>query len=407
MEIKDLTNLSYKDLIQGKNLKLPLSWQKPNGEVNKIVFPKCITQRKANIIILSPEHFPTGSCNDAVAFFTLLKMKKEKKLVDNTVIVGAHDSNMVSFAWASSVLGIKCIIKTPQMSFPYWMKRAKDYGATIEKQGVKANDVSRILDSNKKEPNFISQFKNPTAYTFHEKVTSDAIKKAIKGIGNNKIAVTVIPSSSGGLSGALHQTKKNMPYSKSLIVEPESCSTFYNNCKGDHKLYGMGYGFIPYIHRISSTDYVVSVPEKEVLKVTKSIESFSDKITTLFNADSKTIKPIVGKLSPMTIACIMASTTIANQLYLSEEDNIVIIAETTAAPYSEIIKDIPIEDIDVKHIIEEGIINKKFRPILDLTGQRQRDRLYKKKIDFWTRRMENESLLNTMKEDKYWENLSK
>lgn len=402
MEREAIKKITFLDLDKST---LPLNWFK-NGLLSKIEFPKQLINTKANIIILSPENFPTSSSNDGVAFFSLKRMITGSLVVDNTVEVCAMDSMITSYAWAASILGLKITIRTPQMTNKYWIKRAKDYGADIIHEGIKTTDTTRIFDTHKKKKNFVNQFKEFAGYAYHKVITSEAIKKAVDGVGNNKVALLITPSSSGALSGAADGNKKNFPYSKNLLIEPEASSTFFNNQKGEHRLYGMGYGFIPYIYNVSTIDYIMPVEEDVVIKVLKCIEEFNSKISSEFNLNSKELKPIVGKLGLPAVGAIIAAKIAARQLHLTEEDNIVIISEDLSSPYKETLKTELMEDIDVKHIIEENLINEYFKPLLDVTGQRQQERLMKKKTDYWLRRMENEEILKDMKNSSFWEKIN-
>ncbi|MCX6111863.1 MAG: hypothetical protein NTY22_01045 [Proteobacteria bacterium] len=398
--------ISYKDLFsENTHPSLNINWRRSSGEISKVIVPSQITGTKANIIVMTPDSFPTSSSYDGVAYFNLRYMIENKKIKNNTVEVCALDSAIVSYAWAASVLGLKCILRIPQMTYPYWIKKATEFGAKIEFEGVKTLDVTRIIDSNKKKENFVSEFQSPISYSYHAQITGRAISKAVEGIGNSKAVVIAYSASSGGITGASSTAKKNFPYSKTIVVEPEACSTFYNNKKGVHKLYGMGYGFIPYIHNIMATDYVMPIEEDEAIKTLKCIEDFGSKIASEFKIDTKMVKPMVQKFGISTVACIMAAINLAEQLYLHSDDNVVIIGEDTAIPYKEVLKSELIEDIEVKQIIEEAFIKIKFRPLVDVTGQRQRERLFKKKNDFWIRRGIDESILENMRKKEYWDKL--
>ncbi|MEI6080141.1 MAG: pyridoxal-phosphate dependent enzyme [bacterium] len=396
--------VSYKDLYSDSSQPaLPLNWRKPSGEISRVILPKQMTGTAANIIVMCPDCFPTASSYDGSAYFNLRYMMENKKIKGNVIEVCAMDSAIVSYAWAASILGVKCVIRVPQMTYPYWIKKATEFGAKIEFEGVKTLDVTRIIDSNKKKENFISEFQSPISYSYHAHVTGRAISKAVEGIGNSKMVVLAYPASSGGLTGAASIAKRNYPYSKTIVVEPEACSTFYNNKKGVHKLYGMGYGLIPYIHNVMATDYVMPIDEEEAIKTLKCIEDFGTKIASEFKIETKAIKPLVQKLGISTVACIMSGINLAQQLHLSADDNIVIIGEDTAIPYKEVLKAELLEDIDVKPTIEEAFIKHKFRPVVDVTGQRQRERLFKKKNDFWIRRGIDDSVLENMRKKEFWD----
>lgn len=195
--------ITYKELNNDTSkLGFSINWRKSSGEISKAVLPKNIVGTKANVIVLSPDNFPTGSSNDGSAYFNVKHMIENKRIQANTLEVLAFDSAIISYAWACSVMGVKCIIKTPENTNPYWLKKAEGYGAKIEFEGVKISDASRIIDSNRKKINFISDVQSSITYSYHANVTANAITKAVEGSGNSKVVLLSYPVSSGGLSGA-------------------------------------------------------------------------------------------------------------------------------------------------------------------------------------------------------------
>jgi hypothetical protein len=85
---------------------------------------------------------------------------------------------------------------------------------------------------------------------------------------------------------------------------------------------------------------------------------------------------------------------------------VLIISEDTAHPYEELLKSYMIEDYDVKPIIEEAFIKPRYMPVLDVTGQRQRERLFKKKKDFWVKQGKPENNFSRMREEGFWKKLT-
>ena len=85
--------ITYKDLNnENSKFSLPINWRKPSGEISKIVLPKNMVGTKANVIVLSPDNFPTGSSNDGSAYFNVKYLVDNKRLQSNTVEVLAFDS---------------------------------------------------------------------------------------------------------------------------------------------------------------------------------------------------------------------------------------------------------------------------------------------------------------------------
>ena len=78
--------ITYKELNSDTSkLGFSINWRKPSGEISKVVLPKNIVGTKANVIVLSPENFPTGSSSDGAAYFNVKYMIDNKRLQANTL----------------------------------------------------------------------------------------------------------------------------------------------------------------------------------------------------------------------------------------------------------------------------------------------------------------------------------
>lgn len=399
-------NLSIRDLNRdGINLPYKLNWTTNNSEPNFFCFPKKLSGTEANIIILTSDNFPTRSSNDGAAYFSVKKAIENNRVVKNTLEICVVDNAIPSFAWACNQFGIKCVIRTPQLTHPFFIKKAKDYGAQIIFEGVKSLDVEKIVKNHSNNKNFISGYECFQSYLYHSIVTTNYINKALLAKGSGKIIITAYPSSSGALTGAAASLKKMYPYSKNLLVEPSKAALLNGDRKSRDLYYGFGVPYIPLIHNILGTDYTIPTEETEVLRVLKCIEDFSDKIQEVFNIDSREIKNLKGKLGLSTIASIIGVINLAKQLYLKEDDNVIVISEDTAEPYLDLLKNEIMEDIDVKPIIDEAFVNSPFRRVLDVTGQRQRERLFKKKNTYWLEKGVPNMTLERMKTQGYWDSI--
>lgn len=399
-------NLTIRDLNRDTvNLPYRLNWTTNSNDVNFFCFPKKLSGTDANILILTSDNFPTRSSNDGPAYFSVKKAIETNRVVKNSLEICVVDNAIPSFAWACSQFGIHCIIRAPQLTHPYFIKKAKDYGAEIIFEGVKNIDVEKIVKNHSNKKNFISGYECFQSYLYHSIVTSNYINKALISRGSSKIVITAYPSSSGALTGATATLKKMFPYSKNLLVEPSNSALLNGDRKSKDLFYGYGVPYIPLIHNILGTDYTIPIDELEVIRVLKCIEEFSDKIEQVYGIDSREIKNLKTRLGLSTVASIIGVINLAKQLYLKEDDNVIVISEDTAEPYLELLKNEIMEDIDVKPIIDEAFVNSPFRRVLDVTGQRQRERLFKKKNTYWLDKGVPNMTLERMKTAEYWESI--
>jgi cysteine synthase len=400
-------NLSVRDLCREGSSSLPyrINWTNNNNEPNFITFPKKLTGTEANVLILCSDNFPTGSSNDGAAFFAVKKAIETNRVINNTLEFCVVDNAIPSFAWACAQFGLKCIIRTPQLTHRYFLKKALSYGAKIIHEGVKYIDVVKIAKNHSNKKNFISQYECFESYIYHSIVTSYYANKAVSTKGNNKLIICSYPSSSGALTGAASALKKIYPYSKNLAAEPSKAAILNGARKSKELFHGFGVPYIPLIHNVLGTDYAVSINETETIKVLKCIEDYDNKIIEAYNIDSREIKSLKNKIGLSTIACLIGIINLAKQLYLKQDDNVLVISEDTSAPYLDLLKREIIEDIDVKHIIDEAFVDSPFRRILDITGQRQRERVFKNKNYFWLEKGVPNMTLERMKNQEYWESI--
>lgn len=367
-----------------------------------IFVPKEITGIQANIIILLPSNFPTQSSNDGVAYHNLNKIKNATEY--NEIIYGGFDSSILSYAYAAEELGIGLKIKTAKTTPEKYLNDLKKYNFEISFDAPTINDFARIYDRNKKFSNFVSMFGSYDAYNFHANDSFQTVKELVKQYGNGELKILVSPTSSGALTGLAHKVKQEYPYSKTLYIESSKSPYLYSGKKGQHDLFGFSYGLIPLIHNLYVTDYVTVVDEKDVIDLFAIFQNNINDLVNLFGKEWAVMQNFVGKFSLATIASLIASINIAKQLYLADNDNIVIVAEDLGLAFNNFANSSRNKK-DIENSIIKNMLEPEYKLTLDVTGQRHRERLFKKKMDYWLMRGVSMETLNDMHEESFWNSL--
>ena len=379
------------------------TWKnKDNNSIPHIFVPKEITGIQSNIIILLPSSFPTKSSNDGVASYTLNKLKANSQ--NNEFIFGGFDSSILSYAYFAKQLGLNLEIDTADKGLSYYINELKDYNNTIKFNAPTISDFARIYDTNKRNTNFISMFGNFDAYSFNAEETFNTAKELAKQYGNSKIKILVAPTSSGGLTGLAHKVKNEYPYSKTLFVESSKSPYFYSGKKAQHNLFGFSYGLIPLIHNLYVTDYVTIVDEQDILGLFSVFQNNVNELTKVFGAKWSVMNNFKNQFSLATIASIIASINIAKQLYLGEQDNIVIVAEDLGTPFDSFANQTLTQN-QIESLVIKNMLEPEYKLTLDVTGQRHRERLFKKKMDYWLMRGVSMETLEEMRDKEFWQAL--
>lgn len=225
-------------------------------------------------ILAKLEYFnPAGSVKDRVAAAMIDDAEKKGLLRVGSVIIEPTSGNTgIGLAAAAASKGYRLIITMPETMSIERRNLMKAYGAelvlTDGAKGMKgaiekANELADEIPGS-----FIpSQFTNPANPAAHLKTTGPEIWEDSDG----KVDIFVAGVGTGGtISGVGAYLKSKNPEIRIVAVEPKDSPVLSEGKAGNHKIQGIGAGFIPDTLNTEIYDEVITVSHDDAFALGKA-----------------------------------------------------------------------------------------------------------------------------------------
>src|SRR5260370_21550676 len=109
-------------------------------------------------------------------------------------------------------------------------------------------------------------------YRFHRYVTGRSALEAAEAYGNGRVAAFVSAPGSAGTLATGDEIKARFPDAVICALEPEECSTLFNNGRGTHRIEGIGDKMVTLIHNVLTTDYVAMLHDDDCVQGLELLE---------------------------------------------------------------------------------------------------------------------------------------
>lgn len=225
-------------------------------------------------ILAKLEYFnPAGSVKDRVAAAMIDDAEKKGLLREGSVIIEPTSGNTgIGLAAAAASKGYRLIITMPETMSIERRNLMKAYGAelvlTDGAKGMKgaiekANELADEIPGS-----FIpSQFTNPANPAAHLKTTGPEIWEDSDG----KVDIFVAGVGTGGtISGVGAYLKSKNPEIRIVAVEPKDSPVLSEGKAGNHKIQGIGAGFIPETLDTEIYDEIITVSHDDAFALGKA-----------------------------------------------------------------------------------------------------------------------------------------
>ncbi len=220
---------------------------------------------------------PSGSIKDRIARHLISEAEKRGDLKPGYTIVEATSGNTgIAFSCAAAAKGYKMIVVMPETASVERRIIMKHYNAEVVLTPAKdfiAGAVKKAAEIAKKPKHWAPcQFDNLDNVRAHEQTTAQEILKQVPG---GKVDAFVAGIGTGGtLTGVANVLKKKNPSLKVYAVDPIG-----KNVEGDieplkcaeHKVEGIGDGFIPSITDMKVIDEVIQVTDRNAIETAKML----------------------------------------------------------------------------------------------------------------------------------------
>ncbi len=218
------------------------------------------------------EHFnPGGSVKDRVALSMIETAEREGKLVPGkTVLVEPTSGNTgVGLALVAAVKGYRLILTMPDNMSLERRMLLKAYGAELyltPAADVMNGAIARAVQLCEEHPEYVmlQQFKNPANPAAHRRTTGPEILAQLESLDGRLPDAFVAGVGTGGtITGVGQALRRVNPNVRLVAVEPEKSPVLSGGQPGEHRIDGIGAGFVPdildrslisEIHKVSEAD---------------------------------------------------------------------------------------------------------------------------------------------------------
>ena len=218
------------------------------------------------------EHFnPGGSVKDRVALSMIERAEAEGRLKPGDTIIEPTSGNTgVGLALVAAVKGYRLILTMPDNMSLERRTLLQAYGAKLHltpASEVMNGAVALAKKMAAENPSYFmpQQFENQANVEAHLRGTGPEIVAQIKelGVGQKVDAFVAGVGTGGTISGVGRVLKQHNPDAKIVAVEPEKSAVLSSNAPPvEHRIDGIGSGFVPKILDRSVIDEVRTISEE-------------------------------------------------------------------------------------------------------------------------------------------------
>lgn len=392
-----------------------ITWKDAHNKVRKIVLPKELTGVDANIVVMLGKEFPSGSHKVGPAYATLME-----GCVDGDIIPGEHTilgpstGNFgIGVSYICNLMGYKAIVIMPDNMSKERYERIRKYGAELDLTPGTESDVILTLQRTyelKKNPKNrpLAQFELMPNYRFHRHVTGNSAIEAVKGIGNERVAVFCSAPGSAGTIAAGDAIKKAFPECKIAALEPYECSTLATGGRGQHRIEGIGDKMCTLIHNVLTTDFVTLIHDDDCVKALKVIHD-SPEVLVKLGVPADVARDMRDLFGVSGLCNILGAIKMAKYLKLGPDDNVVTIATDSFDRYNSVLEELEERYLETADFVLERWIKDIFHGmteanVYDFRRMDIKEQLFQQKEKDWLPFGYSKEYIDSMRTSEFWDN---
>lgn len=218
---------------------------------------------------------PSGSVKDRIAKYMVESAERRGILKSDSTIVEATSGNTgIALAMVAAAKGYKMVAFMPEHMSRERIRLMESFGASVcltPKEEGFAGAVKRTEEIAKHSPSvyLTKQFSNEENVTAHYETTGQEILKQVA----ETIDLVVAGVGTGGtLFGIGRALRRKNPNVKLVAVEPAESAVLSGETNlREHKITGIGDGFVPQIVKLKELDYIAKVKSDDAVEMAKRL----------------------------------------------------------------------------------------------------------------------------------------
>jgi len=229
---------------------------------------------KATILAKLESYNPCGSIKDRIAL-SMIQAAEEKGLIKpDTVIIEPTSGNTgIGLAFVCAAKGYRLMLTMPESMSIERKKLLKLFGAEIVLTPAElgmSGAIARAEQLVKENTNAFmpQQFNNPANPQIHRETTAEEIWSDTDG----KLDFFVCGVGTGGtLTGCAEVLKQRNKDLKVIAVEPKDSPVLSGGKPGQHKIQGIGAGFVPDVLNVDIIDEIIQVSSEDAIAAARKL----------------------------------------------------------------------------------------------------------------------------------------
>jgi cysteine synthase A len=221
---------------------------------------------KAEVVAKLESFNPLSSVKDRIGVSMIIAAEEKGLIKKDTVLIEPTSGNTgIALAFVCAARGYKLILTMPETMSIERRQLLSVLGArlvlTPGTEGM-PGAVRKAEQMVAENPNYLllQQFKNTANPEIHRLTTSEEIWRDTDG----RVDILVAGVGTGGtITGVSDVLKKRKPEFKAIAVEPADSPLLSEGKSGQHKIQGIGAGFIPEILRMDLLDEIIKVTNED------------------------------------------------------------------------------------------------------------------------------------------------
>lgn len=244
------------------------------GETPILKLNRMTGKDDAGVYVKLESFNPGGSIKDRPGLYMIEKAEQTGKIGPGSVILEATSGNTgIGLAMAAAIKGYPIVIVMPENMSEERKKLLRFYGAQLiltpaDKGMAGAVETAAQMADSDKRYHLIKQFENPYNAESHEVSTAREILRQMDG----RLDALVCGVGSGGtITGIARALKQNIPDIQIVAVEPVNSAVLSGKTAGNHKIQGIGAGFIPPVLNINLIDRIMGIEDNAALDTCRKL----------------------------------------------------------------------------------------------------------------------------------------
>jgi cysteine synthase A len=229
----------------------------------------------ADVFVKCEQFNPGGSVKDRVALAMIGRAERQGRLVpgQSTIVEATSGNTGVGLALVSAVKHYRLILTMPDNMSVERRILLKAYGTEVHltpAAEVMNGAVRRAAELCAQNPSYVQldQFKNPANVEAHRRATGPEILAQLEELGASGVDAFVCGVGTGGtITGVSQVLRRKFPALKVVAVEPALSPVLSGRAAGQHRIDGIGAGFVPEILDRSQLSEVRTISEEDAQRV--------------------------------------------------------------------------------------------------------------------------------------------